>query len=190
MNNIFYDMGMISLWPFDLENYLKIGIKSDYFSWWTDSEVTKYNSHGLFPHSIDDYNNWLQTVKSNEVLVLGVIHNRDKKHIGNVSLQSFDWINRSAEIAIVMGEPDYWGKGFGYVACKKMIEHAFDRLNIMRIWSGTSVLNVAMNKIFKRLGFKNEGVFKQAQYLDGDYYDINIYGLLKEHYKLSKLMDC
>jgi RimJ/RimL family protein N-acetyltransferase len=166
--NTIYETGRFILVPFI--DYIKaFESKSNYCQWMYDQEVTKYNSHGLF-----------------EIIVWAIIveGNKDSKehtgviHIGNISLQSFNWINRSAEFAIVIGEKEYWGKGYATEALKILIEHGFYKLNLHRIWSGTASTNQGMIRVFKKLGMTYEGADKHGVFLDNEYVDVIRYAIL------------
>ena len=89
--------------------------ESNYNSWFYDQEVTKYNSHGLFPQTKQDTENFFNNLGNNN-LHLALIDTYDSRHIGNLSLQNINFINRSAEFAIIIGEPSYWGKGISLTA--------------------------------------------------------------------------
>jgi len=158
-------------------------IKSNYKNWFNDPEVTKYNSHGLFPYDPrTDINEFLKD-KSRliwAIIVLGQWNvTKNIIHIGNVSLQSINLFNRSAELACVIGETDFWGKGIMTWACEQIIDHGFLKLGLHRIWSGTSALNIGMQKVFDKLVFTLDGTCKEGQFLDGSFYDVKLFGLLK-----------
>jgi len=119
----------------------------------------------------------MDDVENNRKLVLGIVNSESMLHIGNVSLQRLDWINRSAELAIVIGETDAWGKGYGVKACKAMLYHGFMKLGFHRIWSGTSETNLGMLHVFDRIGMAKEGAFKEGMFLNGAFRDVLSYGM-------------
>jgi len=156
-------------------------LAGNYLNWMDDPIVTKYNSHGLFPQSGKALEDFAQSLDSKNQIVWAIIFN--KLHIGNVSIQSINTINRSGELAIVIGEHQHYKKGIGTVACKLAITHGFNKLNLHRIWSGTAAVNTGMVKVFNKLGMREEGRFRQGVYLAGDYYDVVVSGILKNEYK-------
>ena len=167
-------------------------IKSNYYKWFHDLETTKYNSHGLFPQSIEETEKFLKAQdKKNDnsihfAILSKIYEHEDFIHVGNASLQSIDWINRSAELAIVLGENDYRGIGLGQKICCILLEHGFEKLNLHRIWTGTAAINIAMNKIAQNLGMEREGIFKQGMFLHGEYIDINCYAILANNFFIKK----
>jgi RimJ/RimL family protein N-acetyltransferase len=169
--------------------------ESNYQSWFHDREVTKYNSHGLFPYTKTKMDSYLAAINNETNVTMAIYEKQPKdvfhndKHIGNVSLQSINWINRSAELAIIIGNKESQGKGIGTQACAIMLYHAFFKLGLNRVWSGTSSHNESMNKIFDKLYFKKEGVFKYAMWNNGMFVDINCYAILKSEFENIPMKD-
>ena len=118
----------------------------------------------------------------NSTLVLAVELKNDCKHIGNISLQQIDMINRQAEIAFVFGDKSSWGRGYATRAAKLLMEHAFKELAMNRIYFGTSEENIGMQKIGENLGFTRGGVARQAIFKHGSYHDIYQYDILREEW--------
>jgi ribosomal-protein-alanine N-acetyltransferase len=75
-------------------------------------------------------------------------------------LQS-DIYRLSAEIGYWIGEP-YWGKGIATRAVKLITEYAFDKLKLVRIYSGVFHTNKASLRVLEKNGFSLEGVFKKS----------------------------
>ena len=170
---------------------LKIGLRPiskeditpSYLGWLNDQEVCAQNSHAYFPYSIEQLSSFVEKSQhSSSDLRLAIIELEKNVHIGNVSLQNINWINRSAEFAILMGEKDYWGKGYGYEAAYLLFNHGFSHLNLNRIYCGTTNGNEGMKKIAMKIGMIQEGVRRQAFYKWGKYQDIIEYGILKDEF--------
>lgn len=155
-------------------------IEGPYLHWFNDQEVCRYNSHGAFPSTrekMQAYIKMLQTSENN--LVWAVIEKSREVHIGNISLQSIDRVNRSAELAIIMGDKSCWGKGYALEAAKIIIDHGFRRLGLHRIYCGTSENNLGMIKLAGRLCMKREGVRCEALFENGGFVNAVEFGLLK-----------
>lgn len=158
-------------------------IFGNYFQWLNDQEVTLFNSHGRFPNNekkIRDY--FLFTQTANNALILAIIWKENDLHIGNISLQNINWIDRNAEFAILLGDKNFWGMNIGQEAGSLIIRHGFNALNLHRIYCGTSSDNIGMQKLAHKLQMKQEGIRKEAMFKNGKYVDIIEYGLLKKNY--------
>ncbi len=77
----------------------------------------------------------------------------------------------------------YQNKGYSYEAVKKLIDYIFSVTNICRIeayiWHG----NVASENLAKKLGFKLEGILRDARIKNNKFLDAFVFGLLKKEYK-------
>jgi [ribosomal protein S5]-alanine N-acetyltransferase len=155
----------------------------DYLSWLNDSEVCAGNSHAVFPYSEESMASYFKSVnESKDNIVFAIVSKDTDQHIGNAALQSINWVNRSGEFAILVGNKDYWGKGIGYEVCKLLLKHGFQMLNLNRIYCGTFSTNYGMQKIAEKLGMEKEGIRKQAVFKDNQYLDVIEYGILKQNY--------
>ncbi len=188
---IIYETERLILTPFNRD--LIKETHSDYQKWFYDSEVTKYNSHGLFPYGKEKMESYLNMCESGkEDIVWAIVYKSDSSkhadyiHIGNISLQRINWIYRSAEFAIVIGNKDFWKYGIGFEALSLLFRHGFEKLNLHRIWTGTSATNIGMRQLATKLNMKNEGTFYDAIFLNGKYEDIYCYSITEEEWKKKK----
>jgi ribosomal-protein-alanine N-acetyltransferase len=162
-----------------LRNLMKTDLDGDYVWWLNDQEVVKFNSHGRFPVSKNEIFDYIENSTRNQSqIILAIIDIKSNKHIGNISLQKINWVDRSAEIAFLLGDREFHGKGIMFEAGTLLINHAFISLNLHRVYCGTSSENIAMQKLAIKLGMIQEGVRKKAIFNNGSYHDIIEYGLL------------
>jgi len=186
---------------FYLKPFTREDAQGNYRNWWTDQAVTRFNSHGLLPMTNTELEDFLNSLESSSKIVWAImvkekiiaeVNGKFAKegpfyiHIGNVSLQRIDWLNRSAEFAVVIGERDYWSQGYTTEAAKFLFDHGFNKLNLGRIWTGTAASNVGMRRVAEKLGMKQEGIFQSAVFLEGEYVDVVEYGLLRDEWNQNK----
>ena len=159
-------------------------ISSTYHSWLNDPEVNRFNSHAIFPYTKGELLLYVKSVsRDRSKVILAIIDRKTDKHIGNVALQSIDWVGRSAELAILIGEKTQWGKGIGVEVGKLIVNYGFNRLGLHRIWCGTSSDNIGMQKIAERTGMKREGVRRDAMFKNGRWVNIIEYGILQSEFE-------
>ncbi len=155
-----------------------------YPAWLNDHKVCSGNTHAVYPYSTEEAVNFIRQSRGRrDAIVLAIVEKERRRHIGNVSLQSINFIARSAELAILLGEKESWGKGIGTEASFLMIRHAFLNLNMHRVYFGTPASNRGMQKIGENLGMSKEGCCREAFYKNGKYEDIWEYGLLRSEFK-------
>lgn len=177
--NIFIEGKKIYLRPLEIND-----INGNYQNWLNNPETVKYNSHGRFPVCVSELKEYVRRVKKSEKeIVLAVIHKESKKHIGNISLQSINLLDRNAEIAFLLGETSFKSSGIMYEAGKLLINHGFKKLNLHRIHCGTSSQNIAMQKLALKLGMKKEGEKEDFLFKNGNYYSTFEYRILQNEFK-------
>jgi RimJ/RimL family protein N-acetyltransferase len=104
-NNVFLDGGSFCLRPLRLED-----AKGNYGRWFNDREVVQYMIHGSFPMGEAELETFIRhTHTTRNDLILAVVDKEKQQHVGNIGLHRIDWIRRSAEFGIVIGEKEYWG---------------------------------------------------------------------------------
>jgi len=86
------------------------------------------------------------------------------------------------ELAVLVGEPGAWGKGVAREAERQACVHAFRELGTHRVHAEIPATNQAAQKVVTFLGFRQEGLLKQAIIRDGEAIDNQIWGLLPEDF--------
>lgn len=160
---------------------------SYFLKWFNDPEVIQYV--GLYlpmtEMSEEKFIEELGTTRarSDVILVIEVIEGSSTKPIGNCGLHGIDPKDRNALFGIVIGEKDYWSRGYGAEAARLMINYGFQQLNLHRISSGAFAFNERSLKLHKKVGFREEGRMRQATFKNGQYHDHVMFGILREEWK-------
>ena len=167
--------------------YLRLLEESDigdeYVEWLNDYEVTRYLETGQFPSSHEAIRKYLERFQDSTTdLIFAIVDTETDQHIGNVTLNRINWINRTADTGLIIGKKEFWGKGYAFEAWSLVLEYAFQRLGLRKIIAGAVVDNVTSITILKKLGFKIEGTFRQEFLVDGEYKDGVRLGLLREEF--------
>jgi len=164
----------IYLRPIDISD-----ANGNYPNWLNDPIVCKYNSHGDIKYTkqmaVEYINN---VINLDNCEVFAICDNKTNQHIGNISLQQISQKNRSAEFAIMFGEVSFMGKGLSKEAGILLINYGFNNLKLHRIYCGTNINNIPMQKLAIYLGMEQEGIRKDAIFKNGSYFDILEYGLI------------
>jgi RimJ/RimL family protein N-acetyltransferase len=105
--------------------------------------------------------------------------------IGEIRLKNIKWYNRKSEISLMIAK-EHRGKGFAQKALKSILEYAFNTMNFYRLEAEVIDFNEPSKKLVEKSGFTFEGRLREAKYVDGKYYDILRYGLLKREWKNNK----
>lgn len=81
------------------------------------------------------------------------IESLDGRHIGNCMYYDIDENTRQAELGIMIGEREYWGKGYGADAIKTLVEHIFRDTVLDRVYLKTLEWNTRAQRCFRKCGF-------------------------------------
>jgi RimJ/RimL family protein N-acetyltransferase len=101
---------------------------------------------------------------------------------GAVSLQRIDPATRQAEIAKVIGVSAYRGRGLARHATLRLLQYGFRVLDLNRVYLRTLGGNLANIRLNERMGFRFEGVLKQAHIRDGQLSDVVLMALLRSEF--------
>lgn len=153
-------------------------INTNWYGWFNDEETTINMQKHCSPNTIDKQMEFLNNLKNDSNKIqLGIICKENNELIGCVSLQNIDFINRTAEIAEIIGEKEYRTIKYMEESIGIVIQFGFDTLNLNRIYGGTISEEFGLFLI-KRFKFKKEGVFRNHVFKNGKYKDIHYLGLL------------
>lgn len=124
----------------------------------------------------DDYYFHLRTLAEDQV-------------IGFVVLHTIKWRNRSALLAIGIGDKAFRGRGYGQDALKLILNYAFSELCLHRVSLTVMDYNTPAIRAYERAGFVREGAQRQAVQRNGQYYDLLMYGILDDEWqnRISRL---
>lgn len=108
------------------------------------------------------------------------VQTKDGKPLGDIAL---NWVlphHRLGMLGAAIGEPEYWGGGYGTDALLLLLDYAFDWLDFRKVWLGTMGLNARVMRQMDKVGFTLEGRQREAFVADGQRTDHLLYGMLRE----------
>lgn len=103
--------------------------------------------------------------------------------VGNIGFHDLDWVHRTVEVGLFIGEKKYWNQGFGSEAMRLMLEHGFNDLNLNRIYLHVYDTNPRGMRAYEKAGYKKEGVLRQAVFKNGRYHDVIVMSVLRDEWK-------
>ena len=159
-----------------LRPLLEEDFTTEYLSWLNDPEVNRFSQRRPYPVGYEGMVSWPRSLEKNprEGFVLAMIA-EDGVHIGNISLTGIHPVNRTAEISILLGRKDYWGRGYGAEAVDLLTKHAFQALNLRLVHAGT--FSPGFRRLVEKLGWRQEGTLKERVFAGGEYHDITLHAL-------------
>jgi RimJ/RimL family protein N-acetyltransferase len=156
------------------------------YRWLNDPEVTRFIEGGRYPPSMVQEREWLDNAVRNRsgfANVLLAMETKDGVHIGNIGLHEGSPEHRRAKLGIITGDKDYWSKGYGTDAIRRLLRFAFEQMNLNRVELGTFDFNERAQACYRKCGFVEEGRRRQDRYIDGAYHDLIIMGILRSEWE-------
>lgn len=162
-----------------LTPFLPEQVHDRYLSWLSDPEVNRYsqrrNAGTVSAQSAQDY---LSSLKTDEAVL--AVHCPEHGHVGNVKYGPIDRLNRRADISILMGERQVWGRGYGTEAIYLVSRHLFETENLNRVDAGST--NPAFLRAVAKLGWRTEGVLRQRVWLGDHFVDWTLVAQLQSEF--------
>lgn len=103
--------------------------------------------------------------------------------IGMINYNRIDDADRSTEIDVIIGHPDYRDRGYGTDAIRAFLAFLFDTVGLHRVWLATLDYNARAQRVYQKLGFVREGVMRETDWIDGRWVDSVIYGILEHEFR-------
>lgn len=106
---------------------------------------------------------------------------RDGALCGTVGYNHIDWTNDAAQLG-------YWlaaaheGRGVMSAACGALLRHAFEVYGLHRVAIHVATDNRRSQALAERLGFRPEGIRRQAAWLHDRFVDIRVNALLSDEW--------
>ncbi len=145
--------------------------------WINDPEVRCFLSSYL-PVSEQKEIEWFDEKDENKIRL--AIETKKGKFIGNIVLERINYRNRTATTGIIIGEKEYWGKGYGTDAKMTLLNYAFNVLNLRKIYSQVLAFNKRSINYSKKCGYIIEGIFKKDCFVNGKYVDTICLAVFKQ----------
>lgn len=135
--------------------------------------------------SIDEQ--WVESYyanRSNSVR-LSICDKKTDTTVGVVYLLSMDWIARSCEFAIMIGDVNHQGRGLGEYSTRLALLHAFNDLNLHRVYLTLLEDNSRALKLYSKVGFKREGLLRNAVFKNGRYLNLVQMAIISDEFCLE-----
>jgi RimJ/RimL family protein N-acetyltransferase len=154
-------------------------------AWINDYDVKQYVNN-RYPISRESEEEWLcgATKRTGyDGLMLAIETLTDGRHIGNLALDEVRPEARKACLGIMIGDKDFWSRGFGTDAILTLLRFAFDEMNLNRVWLEVHDDNARAIACYRKCGFVEEGRLRQHRFKAGAYHDTIVMGVLASEFE-------
>jgi ribosomal-protein-alanine N-acetyltransferase len=172
----------LDLVPFSDVN--RTSVSQTYLKWLNDKEVTRLIASPSLQGkaNMSTVDEGFRRFTSDSCRGFFILNRDTSEFIGTAKIDKIDLYHSSAELGIMIGEKAFWGKGISKEVYVSMMKHGFMTMELNRLWGGTNQYNQAMRRTFLSVGFRQEGILRQANRIDGVFSDSYIYSILRSEY--------
>jgi RimJ/RimL family protein N-acetyltransferase len=152
---------------------------------WINDPQVHVHLHYEIPLGLAKTEYWYQDAIADNTRRDFIIETNQSVPVGITGLIGIDYLHRTAEFYVLVGETQYWGKGIGTGAGALLINWAFNWLDLHKIWATADSENVASIKMLKKIGFKEEAILRQERRSAGKWVDVIRVGLLRSEFNFE-----
>jgi RimJ/RimL family protein N-acetyltransferase len=145
-----------------------------------DGDVLRLTgSHGtLSPDDLEPMRQWYGSRADHEDrLDLAVVDRASRQYVGEVVLNELDVNNNSCSFRIALGSRGQ-DRGLGTEATRLVLGYAFERVGLHRISLEVYAFNPRARRVYEKVGFKPEGVLRDALLWEGQRFDAHVMSIL------------
>jgi ribosomal-protein-alanine N-acetyltransferase len=150
--------------------------------WFNDSRVTADLVGRRESFTLDDARGWVErAMDASRDRKWAIVLDGGEDPVGFVALFGLGR-DTGPELAVLVGDPEAWGKGVAREAERQACVEAFESYDAHRIHAEIPATNQAAQKVVTNLGFQREGVMRKAIRRDREAIDNQVWGLLPEEF--------
>lgn len=99
--------------------------------------------------------------------------------VGRIEWEGLDPQSRSAEVMVLIGNPAFWGGGYGTDAMVSLLQYLFWSRNLHRVSLTVLAWNTRAIRSYEKAGFVREGVLRADVFDGGRYHDQVVMAILR-----------
>jgi RimJ/RimL family protein N-acetyltransferase len=142
------------------------------FLWFNDSQAAQ-SDMPYRPVDCITFKEWMDQNVSLTTQILFVIRSlTPARAVGFMLFKNFQPVFRSAELGVRIGRELDRGKGYGSAATEMALDYAWNTLNLRRVSLTVFAGNDRAIAAYRKAGFQEEGVMRQAAYIEGVWHDV------------------
>ena len=152
-----------------------------YVKWFNDPEVHKF----IFVREMNlkEERKWIRNVKKDKFKHNFAIETKEGILIGSVGIDILSKRDSRGSFGIIIGEKEYWSKGYGTETTRLVLDYGFKKLKLNRIELGVFEYNKRAIQVYKKMGFKLEGKLRDHITWKGKFYSTLMMAILKREWK-------
>lgn len=167
-----------------------LGETLKYTEWLNDPRVSDFLGRTSMAISYEEEKEHLENaLKNPNERSFNITDSKTNKIIGTISLERIEWVGKSAELGILIGDEEFRSKGYGTEAIRIILDYAFNFLNLNCIYLALISSNKRAYKCYLKCGFKDSGRIRDRIFINGQYYDMLFMDILSSEFSGDYIMN-
>jgi RimJ/RimL family protein N-acetyltransferase len=167
---------IINLFPLrgndiELSLFSESDLIDSYIGWLNDSVVVRFSNQRFHNHTLDSSLQYLQSMKQTDAIFVGIKDLQTKALIGTMTAY-FNRNHQTADMGIMLGNKQYWGKGIGQQAWGLLLDCLLAHAAVRKVTGGTLSCNHGMISIMEKSKMVPDGIRVSQEIVEGQFQDI------------------
>ncbi|MBI4160804.1 MAG: GNAT family N-acetyltransferase [Candidatus Yanofskybacteria bacterium] len=150
---------------------LKLADADHIITWVNDPDVVKNLQHFNKKFTKKDELEYVKKILKSKNDFVFSFFNKSGKYVGQGGIHQISWENKLGRLSLII-KREHWNKGYAQEIIPALIHYAFKKLGLHKIWLMHWKENKKAEHLYKKLGFKKEGVLKDEYFWQGKYHDM------------------
>ena len=150
--------------------------------WEVDPDMTRYFSLDADRTYEDVVTEGFAFRNDEGVLDLTITGKEDGEPLGRIIITRIDPHSRSLDVTKIYVGGERRGTGIGSEALLGLMKYLFEERGLHRVTLDYYTGNTRARDLYRKLGFVDEGVAREATCKDGNFYDLNLMSILRDEY--------
>ena len=126
----------------------------DYLGWLRDVESNSFIQSARIDYGIEELVEFIEIVNSDvNAILFGVFLKSNYQLIGTLKIQPIDFTLGTAWLGIMIGDPEFRGRGYGREAMQEVLNYLFNSLKLKEVFLGVDLKNFNAISLYETLGF-------------------------------------
>ena len=143
-------------------------------------EIVRHTLGRRFPSQASNVADWINSSNVGEfpTRIAMIIESGESQQAGIVQIDQINWVSRNGWFGIWL-IPNHRRKGYGEFSIKAIINYSFVTLGLRQLRLIVKADHSAAIRLYKTIGFTQEGVMREAEFVEGKFHDLIIMRLDK-----------
>lgn len=154
---------------------------------WRNDERTRTMFFSPFLISTSGQQKWYESLLADPTRAqFMIVQLPDDIPVGTIGLANIDYRNQNAELGIFIIDATVRRRNLGIDAVQALLQHAFRDLNLRRVYAKVYSFNKAVLTGSPQASFKEEGIARQAAFINGEFHDVIHIAVLREDWEAAR----